>query len=143
MNPEVDQILMLSASQLMGNLGPSLPDGYAQGQAALLSLVMMMSAQEYERGADIRVAENTDIRATFRELAPTVLDDELRTKLENAVETPDTSLAISALNATNANLRRLLIALQAHVEQTGARDAQARIWDVLKRSAARRLVKLG
>ena len=143
MSPEVDQILMLSASQVMGNLAPLLPETYAQGHAALLSFMMILSAQEYERGADMRASENADMRALFRDLALQVNDKELRAQVEAAAGTKDESLMISALNAGNAESRRLLIALQVHVEDRNDRDAQNRIWDVLKRAAVRRLVKLG
>jgi hypothetical protein len=142
MSPEVDQILLVSASQLMSNVAPLLPDAYAQGHAALLSFVMIMSAHEYDRAADIRAQENADMRGVFREFGPNVSDTALRASLESAAETQDESLAISALNKSNAELRRLLIALQMHIEDRNDRGAQARIWDVLKRSAERRLVKL-
>lgn len=143
MNPDVGQILTTSAAQLMQNIVPLVPQGYAQGQGALLSFMMIMSAQEYERAAEIRAGENADMRALFAALAPQIEDAELREKILAAAQTRDDSLAISALNATNADLRRLLIALQAHVEtKANSREAQARTWEVLKRSAARRLVTL-
>ena len=143
MNPEVDQILNVSASQLLGTLAPLLPEGYAQGQCSLLSFMMMMSSQEYERGADIRARENADMRALFERLAPHVTDMDLSDRLSAAAQSRDESLAISALTKANAELRRLLIALQTHVEaQDGSAQAQAQIWDVLKRSAARRVIKL-
>jgi hypothetical protein len=143
MSPEVDQILLRSASQIGSNVVPLLPDGYAQGHASLLSIMMILSAQEYDRAAEIRVRENTDMRETFRALAPSVDDNDLRTRLEAAPATIDESLAISALNAGNAELRQLLIALQDHMERKGDDAAQARIWEVLRRSAERRLVRLG
>jgi hypothetical protein len=142
MNPEVDQILMLSASQMMGNLAPLLPETYAQGHAALLSFMMILSAQEYERGADMRASENADMRALFRDLASLVDDKPLRARIEAAAGTKDESLTISVLNASNAELRRVLIALQIHVEEQENHDAQTRIWEFLKHSAARRVVKL-
>ena len=43
MKPEVDQILSLSAGQLMGTLAPLLPTGYAQGSASLLGVMMLLS----------------------------------------------------------------------------------------------------
>ena len=61
MKPEVDQILGLSAGQLMGQIAPLLPNSFAIGGASLLGIMMTFAAQEYERGADIRVAENADI----------------------------------------------------------------------------------
>lgn len=125
MKPEANDILNVSAEQLMG-LIPSLPASYLQGATAVHALLIKLAAREYERGAEIRVAENADIRALLHEIAP-------------ALTLPqDTSLAISALDAVNAALRRLLIAAHAKA------DAQAnkRIWGLLKAMAARRAVSL-
>lgn len=142
MNPEVDQILQTSAAQLMQNVLPLLPEGYTQGHGSLLSFMMIMSAQEYERAADIRVAENRDMRALFANLAGRIEGKSLRDQLEAGAAQHDSSFAISALNKTNGDLRRTLIALQTHAETKNDREMQARIWEVLKRAAARRLVKL-
>ena len=143
MNPEVDQILNLSAQQLMGTLAPLLPTGYAQGAAALTSFMLILSAEEYDRAAEIRFADNADMRALFEELAPRVGDAALRRKLETAAASRDVSLKISALDEANYELRRLLISLQIHVETLqDSRDAEKRIWDVLKVSAERRVLKM-
>jgi hypothetical protein len=145
MKPEADQVLNMSAMQLLTQILPQLPAGYAQGTASLIAVLSMMAAQEYERGADIRAAENADMRALFREVAPLVEDAVSKRKLNDAAETTDASLAISALDAANSELRRLLIELQTRVETlpgAAAREAERRIWTVLKASAARRLVRL-
>ena len=143
MKPEVDQILNLSAQQLMGTLAPLLPTGYAQGAAALTSFMLILSAEEYDRAADSRAADNADIRALFRELAPRIGDAALKTKLEAAAASRDPSLKISALDEANYDLRRLLIALHTHVETLkDSRDAEKRIWNVLKASAERRVLKM-
>ena len=143
MSPEVDQILNVSAAQLAGTLAPMLPEGYAQGQGSLLSFMMVMCAREYERAADVRARENADTRALFALLSPRVTDGNLRCKLEAASHARDESLAVSDLNRSNAELRRLLIALQTHIEgQENSAGAQAQVWGVLRRSAIGRLVKL-
>ena len=143
MTPDVDQILKTSAAQLMTNIMPLLPPGYAQGHASLLSFMMIMSAQEYGRAAEVRAAENADMRSLFAALASDIADRDLREKLVAAAEVRDPSLAIAALNASNAELRRLLIALHVHVETHGPKAAERRIWEVLQRAAARRVVTLG
>ena len=125
MKPEANDILNVSADQLMG-LIPSLPQAYQQGATAVHALLIKFAAREYERGAEIRVAENADIRALLEEIAPGL-------KLPE-----DSSLAISALDAMNAELRRLLIA--AHDQADAA--ANKRIWGLLKAMAARRAVSL-
>ena len=142
MKPEVDQILGLSAQQLMGVLGPQLPVGYAQGSASILGVMMMLSAQEYDRAADIRASENADMRTLFREAAGKVSDADLKSSLLSAAGSRDASLKISMLNAANAELRHLLIRLQAHAEEKGEQALQRRIWGVLKASADRRLLRL-
>jgi len=142
MKPEVDQILNLSAAQIMAALAPHLPPGYAQGTAALTSFMMMFAAQEYDRAADIRASENSDMRALFKGLAPQIGDAALKRKLEAASATKDESLKISTLNETNSELRKLLIALQAQVETLKDAAAEQRIWDMLGTAATRRLLKL-
>ena len=142
MKPEAGDILGTAADQLMGQIAPNLNAHYLQGSLAVQALLMKFAAREYERGADIRFAENADMRALFVELAPAIGDAGLRAELITAAETKDTSLAISALNAANAELRRLLIALQIHMEDTGDHAAQKRIWDVLNVIAARRVVSI-
>ncbi len=86
MKPEVDQILMITAGQIMGELTPNLPSHYTQGAAQLAALMAILSAQEYDRAAEIRAAENREMRALFAELAPGVSDAALRAKLEAAAK---------------------------------------------------------
>jgi len=142
MKPEAGDILGTAADQLMGQIAPNLNAHYLQGSLAVQALLLKFAAREYERGADIRFAENADMRALFAELAPNIGDAALRAQLMAAAATKDTSLAISALNAANAELRRLLIALQIHIEGTGDSAAQKRIWEALNTMASRRVVSL-
>lgn len=146
MKPEVDQLLGLTAAQIAAELAPLLPAGYAQGQATLGAVMLSLAAQQYDRAADIRVAENRELRALFAELAPLVADGALRAQLETAARGAETSLRIAALDDANYALRRLLIALHAQIEELpgeGARHAEKRIWSVLRASAERRQLVLG
>ena len=142
MNPEVGTILSLSTQRIamgIGNEGAA----FAAGTVGLIGMMMTLSAKEYDRGADIRFAENNDMRALFGELAGGVKDAALKAKLEAAAGSKDASLRISVLNENNYALRRLLTEMQIHAEEHGASQAQQRIWAVLKAMAARRLVQLG
>lgn len=142
MKPEADQILGLSAFQLLGTLTPLLPDSYAQGTASLIAFMMMLSAQEYGRAADIRAKENADMRALFASAAPKLRDAELQKQLKDAAQGEETSLEISALNAENYKLRRLLIALHEYVDAANDHAASREIWALLKRMADRRYLKV-
>jgi hypothetical protein len=142
MKPEVDQILNTSAMQLIGTIAPLLPASYSQSSASLLGFMMMFCAQEYDRAADIRFAENADMRALFGEIASAVSDAALKAKLEAAAKSKDESLKISALDAANHELRKLLIDAQTQIEAQGARDAEKKIWTVLRTAADRRVLKM-
>ena len=142
MNPEVGTILGLSTQRIAMGIGHE-GAAFAAGTVGLIGMMLSLSAKEYDRAADIRFAENADIRALFAELAPGVIDAALKAQLEAAARAKDESLRISALNESNYALRRLLTQLQIHAEDNGARDAERRIWAVLKALAARRLVTLG
>jgi hypothetical protein len=142
MKPEADDILNISADQLMAGVIPNLAASYLQGATAIHALLMKFAAREYERGADIRAAENGDIRALFAEMSGQVRDPALKAKLDAAAVTRDTSLTISALDAANADLRRLLIALHVHLEDNDAREGEKRVWGLLKTMAARRMMPL-
>jgi len=142
MSPEIPTILALTMQRLAGGITEH-GAAFAQGQMGLIGMMMTLSAKEYERGAEIRVTENSDIRALFAALAPKLKDAALKAKLEAAAASKDESLLISKLNANNYALRRLLTEVQVYAEDNGARDAEQRIWAVLKAMAARRLVQLG
>ena len=144
MKPDVDQVLQTSAAQLMANLAPELSSTYALGSASLLSLMMALSARQVDRAAEIRVLENRDIRALFGALAPRIEDETLKARIIEASQGRDESVVVSALDESNGALRKLLIELHAHVDElAGGRDAERQIWEVLKRSAERRLLRLG
>jgi hypothetical protein len=142
MKPEVGAILGFTAQKIAAGFGEH-GLAFAQGTAGLLGMMLSLSAKEYDRGADIRFKENNDLRALFAEIAPAVRDAGLRTKLETAAASAEPSLRISALNESNYALRRLVTEAMIHAEDNSLRDAQTRIWAVLKALAARRLVSLG
>ncbi|MEJ1967683.1 MAG: hypothetical protein WDN03_03455 [Rhizomicrobium sp.] len=141
MSPEIPTILALTVQKLNGDLAEN-GAAFAQGQMGLIGTMLNFAAKEYERGADIRVTENAELRALFAALAPDVADAALKAKLEAAAATRDESLLISKLNENNYALRRLLTEAQIHAEDRGDSAAQQRIWTVLKAMAARRLVSL-
>lgn len=142
MKPEIDQILGVTAGQIAMDIAPLLPASYSQSTAGLLGLLLGFCAQEYEQGADIRAAENNEMRALFAALGGSAKDASLKAKLSEAANSKDASLKISDLNTSNSALKILLIALQEDCETRGDAKAQAAIWKVLQASADRRLVTL-
>ena len=145
MKPEGDRILGLSVERLTTAVAPLVGQSFGQGQIGLIGFMMTLVAHEYERGADLRATENNDIRILLSALAPAVADASLKKRVEDAAQCNETSLKISALNETNYALRRTLTELHAHVETlTGAqaKDAEQKIWTLLRKIADKRLVSL-
>jgi hypothetical protein len=140
MKPDVSQLLQMTGMQVPGLAAQT---SYAQGSATLITGLLMMAATEVDRGVENRVTDNAEMRALFAALSAGVKDAALKAEVEAAAKTKDTSLRISALNQDNAALRKVLIKLQTHVEEAGDRDAQKKVWAVLKASAERRILSIG
>jgi hypothetical protein len=145
MRPEIDKILETTAAQLMMQIAPELPPGYTQSSAGLIGMLLGFCAQEYENGAELRANENRELRNLLAELEGIVDDAKLRVKLGAVMGDSDASLKISDLNYSNAELKKLLIDVQAFLETRNdekAKLARREIWAVLKANANKRLLKL-
>jgi hypothetical protein len=145
MRPEVSPILGKLAANLLGEIAPRLPVDYLQKSTMLVSMLLMVAAEEWDRGAERRVQENQALRRLFGESAPRIDNRELRSRLEEAAGQRDESLSLSALDRTNDALRSLLIDLQAHVEERQVPEAgkiEAAIWGELRTSTERRALSM-
>ena len=80
MTPDVDGLLRTSFLTLVGEVAPAL-GGYLAGSAGAIGALLFMAAAEYERGADIRVAENAEMRALLAEGASLVAYADLAGRL--------------------------------------------------------------
>ena len=101
---------------------------YLAGRAGMLSMLAMLAAQEAERAPAATIAENAAIRALFAEAL--AYDATLDGALAAAAAERDENLATPALDATNARLRRLVIALHERVEEAGDVEIDRRIVDL-------------
>jgi len=146
MRPEPTRFLGVAAGHLMLKTAGALGDGYEQSSVSVMGLMLTQLADEFERAAARRVLENRELRRIFAEAAPIVADDELRGMLAQAARSEDASLAVSALEQSNCELRALLIELHIHVEDLDtepARRLEAEIWRELVASTERRKLGIG
>lgn len=141
--PEVDKALSSFSGTLLTKIMPHLTSEYAQRDLTLIALALNGAAEEYDRAAENRLAENRATRAIFREALPLLGEGELRDALAAAATSEPKSLRIRDLNAANSALAALLIDLQGHVEgRSGAawRDLELKIWEELKLRTTRRAI---
>jgi hypothetical protein len=132
------------ASRLVADLMPRASDLYMATDLAYLSLLLAMVAQDYDRSADVFVAEEREIVPILRDAAPHLNDETLRTRIAAAIDHPPKSLRVSDLTARSDTLLRLLIDVHAEVEVAEADGAawaselNKQIWRFLEAHASRR-----
>jgi hypothetical protein len=143
--PDVPVALQKLAGSLLLEVAPAVGVDYLQRNTGLTAIMLQVVAEEFERAAARRVEENAALRALFRDAAPVASDAALRARLAAAASGADGDLRVSALDASNAALRALLIELHVHVEGLGSADArrvEEAIWAELRRSTERRAISL-
>lgn len=141
MKPTPELVLNQTFARIAMELGPALPPGYSQGSATLTAVLLLMVAQEFNRAAAVRKAENDGMRHLFGALAAKV-GGELGRELGEASRGSDADLGVAALDKANGTLKTLLIELHAWAETAGERDIEHRILRHLQGWASARQVVL-
>jgi hypothetical protein len=118
MTPTLPDILLGQAISLSAPQPPESSGDYMVGRLGLLAMLAVLASQEAERGTAARVWENDALRSLFVKSVE-AYDTALGGALRRAASTGDHELAWSALDAANAELRRLLIRLHEAAELRG------------------------
>ena len=141
MKPTPELVLNQAFAKIAMEMGPALPAGYGQGSATTMAVLLLMTAQEFDRAADIRARENRVMRALFSDAAKGVVGT-LGQKLNAVIGVRDEDLTVATLDRVNGELKRLLIELQTHAETAGDRGLELRILRFLSEAATARQVFL-
>ena len=143
MIPTASEVLIGNFMTLIEPPPPESMGEFMAGKVGVVGMISLLMAQEAEKGAAVRVAENRAIRNLFQEAAQGGWVGALTVRLRELARGEDTDLTLSALDRSNAELRTALIALQSAVEATPGAAALARerrIMRLLREAAdARRL----
>jgi hypothetical protein len=125
MTPTVREVLQGVAIAV--STPPSADAGpeYLAARMGMVATLAMLAAQEADLCPGATVAENAAMRAMFAEAA--AHDAALGGRLAEAAAETETDFTVTALDAANARLRRLLIALHEHVEGAGDAGLNRRI----------------
>jgi len=143
MKPEVDVVLRSMMTKLLLEVAPAVGDAYVRSNVEAMGALLAAAAEEFDRAAEVRVAENRSMREILRAATERVPEGDLRSRLAVAAEEREASLRITDLNAANDRLRALLIEIQTLVEgsdEEWARRIDRAIWDELRASARRRAI---
>lgn len=141
MKPSPELILNQAFAKIAMEMGPALPPGYGQGSATTTAVLLLMVAQEFNRAASIRKAENDAMRLLFRETAAKT-GGALGERLKASGDGEDSDITVAALDKSNASLKTQLIELQTAAEDRKDTALEARIIRMMQGWAAARLVFL-
>jgi hypothetical protein len=141
MKPSPDLVLNQAFAKLAMEIGPALPAGYSQGSVTTTAVLLLMTAQEFNRAADIRAKENAAMRALFAEQAPGI-GGALGQRLRADADTRDADLTVATLDKANAALKTTLISLQTHAEDAQLVALRKRIATMLQGFATARQIFL-
>jgi hypothetical protein len=141
MTPSVTEVMRGCAAALSQPPSPDAGPDYFASRVGMISMLANLAAQEAEHAASAAAAENTDIRALFADAS--AYDGALGGRLGMAAHQTDTDLSLTALDAANAGLRRLLIELHERVEDAGDAGLDRAILALYVTMAAGRRLQLG
>ncbi len=111
------------ATRVGMDLIPKAGDAYTATDLGLITMLMGLIAQDYDRAAEVLVAEHAAILPILREAAPHLDDATLKARIAEALAAPATSLRVSDLTARSDAALKLLIDLHASVEEAQAGGA--------------------
>ena len=113
------------ATALASPPSPEAGPAYAASRTGMLMMLISLAAQESERGPAAALSENAAMRALFGEAL--AHDAALGGVLRTAAGETEADFTTTALDAANARLRKVLIALHEHVEAVGDAEMDRRI----------------
>jgi len=141
MTPSVVEVMRGCAAALTQPPSPDAGPEFFASRVGMISMLANLAAQEAEHAAAAAVAENANIRALFAQAA--AHDAALGGRLARAAQGVDADLTLTALDAANARLRRLLIELHERVEDAGDTGLDHAILALYVRMAEGRRLQLG
>jgi hypothetical protein len=141
MTPSVIEVMRGCAAALSQPPSPDAGPEFFASRVGMISLLANLAAQEANRAAAAAAAENADIRVLFAQAD--AHDAALGGRLGKAAKEVDLDLTLTALDAANAGLRRLLIELHTRVEDADDAALDRAILALYVRMAEGRRLQLG
>jgi hypothetical protein len=125
----INHLCMRIATDLL----PKASDEYAASDLGMITVLLSMVSQDFERVADVHVREHAAITEIVAGVIPHLPAD-LAERAKKDLATPLKSYCTSDLNARTDIVMRLLIDVHAHIEtrmdagEAWAKTADADIW---------------
>jgi hypothetical protein len=124
MIPKGAQAIGNLVARIGTDLIPRAPDAYTATDLAYFTMLLSMVAQDYDRAAEVMVAEHAALGPILEAAAARLDDPTLRARIAEARTAEPGSLRVSALAARSDATLRLLIDVHAAVEDARAAGAE-------------------
>ncbi|HEY3889417.1 MAG TPA: hypothetical protein VGL73_12645 [Caulobacteraceae bacterium] len=138
MIPRGSEAIRHLATRVAQDLIPKAGDAYTATDLGYVTALMGLIAQDYDRAADVLISEHAALQSILRDGARHLDDVDLKTRIAEGLATEAPSLRVSDLTARSDLTLKLLIDLQAAVEEAEAggadwaRTVNGEIWRFLE-----------
>lgn len=132
------------AARIFDDLVPKAPDAYAMSDLAMIATLLGMAAEDYDRAADVLLADEAELAELFDAAQPYSLNPVLQARMAAALASPPEGYRVSQLSARADTAMRVLIDLHEAIEiaqdegSVWAVVLNGRIWRFLERHTERR-----
>lgn len=140
MIPHTQQALGFLIDRLMQNVMPELQTTFAMSDLAFITTLLTMFGQDFDRGAQVRLADIREMQDIFSDAKGVVQDPALAKRLAATQDLVESDMRIAALDAVHADHCKLLIEAHAAIEERDTRAAAVlndQIWAHYARHAER------
>lgn len=142
MIPKGSEAIRHLAARVGLDLIPKAGDAYTATDLGLITVLMGLIAQDYDRAADVLVFEHAALKPILQDAAAQLDDPDLKARIAEALSADTPSLKVSDLTARSDVTLKLLIDLHAAIEAAEgggadwARAVNGEIWRFLEAHVA-------
>jgi hypothetical protein len=140
MIPHTQKAIAFLAQRLLTHVLPEQRTNFGVADVALLSVLLEMVAQDFERAAHARLEDVREMRGIFAEAHRLELPDALVARMDDAGSRDLSDVRIARLDEVHALHSAVLIELHSRIESISGAEAarlDCLVWEHLERHAER------
>lgn len=140
MIPNTPKAVTFLAQRLLSHVLPGQQTAFGAADVALLSMLLEMVGQDFERAAQTRLEDVREMRGIFAEARGLPLDEALVARMNDARACDLSDVRIARLDEVHALHGKALIELHARIQQLDTAEAarlDRLVWEHLERHAER------
>lgn len=109
---------------LLHRILPQVESQYAKKSTSTIIFLINTAHDRYDNEAASKITESERLKKLFSMSLPVIKDDELRNKIEDALDKKEKSFRLRDINDFNQDLKGILIKLHTHLEMLQGNDVE-------------------